>query len=128
MLNKILFIMILLIILCNIYFYNVNNIYYTSEKFKNNIINKHKNDYDKIRQYDNSNHHYYYNDIIDQSKINEDYNDLINQTDKIDYSDIKTGFQKCIENCNGNCFQIGYNGVGVCDTTPIKQFDYGTLQ
>lgn len=69
---------------------------------------------------------YYENNIINQSNIFENANDIINQTDLVDYGDVKTGMQKCNESCDGVCLELGYTGSATCfpKTAP---FDYGTL-
>lgn len=69
---------------------------------------------------------YYENDVLNQSKINENAYDIINQIDLVDYGKVVTGMQKCNKNCNGVCLELGYTGSATCfpTTTP---FDYGTL-
>ncbi len=69
---------------------------------------------------------YYENDVLNQSKINENAYDIINQIDLVDYGKVTTGMQKCNKNCNGVCLELGYTGSATCfpTTTP---FDYGTL-
>lgn len=69
----------------------------------------------------------FYNDVLNQENIYYDSNDLINQIDKIDYSNIKTGYDKCIKNCNGSCNIIGYSGFAECIPIDKKGFDYGSL-
>ena len=69
---------------------------------------------------------YYENDVLNQSKINENAYDIINQIDLVDYGKVITGMDKCKKNCNGVCLELGYTGSATCfpTTTP---FDYGTL-
>ncbi len=69
---------------------------------------------------------YYENDVLNQSKINENAYDVINQIDLVDYGKVTTGMEKCKKNCNGLCLELGYTGSATCfpTTTP---FDYGTL-
>lgn len=69
---------------------------------------------------------YYENDVLNQSKINENAYDVINQIDLVDYGNVTTGMNKCKKNCNGVCLELGYTGSATCfpNTTP---FDYGTL-
>jgi hypothetical protein len=69
---------------------------------------------------------YYENDVLNQSKINENAYDIINQIDLVDYGKVTTGMEKCKKNCNGVCLELGYTGSATCfpTTTP---FDYGTL-
>lgn len=70
----------------------------------------------------------FYNDVLDQNNIYYDSNDLINQIDKIDYSDVKTGYDKCLNNCkDGTCNIIGYSGFAECIPLDKKGFDYGSL-
>jgi predicted RNase H-like nuclease len=70
---------------------------------------------------------YYYNDVIDQTKINESAYNIVNQVDKIDYSNVKTGLEKCLEKCDGTCFELGYMGIATCFPKQTKSFDLGTL-
>lgn len=69
----------------------------------------------------------YTNDTINQSKINENAYDVVNQIDKIDYSNVKTGIDKCRKSCKGVCFELGYTGNATCYPKQKKTFDYGTL-
>ena len=75
---------------------------------------------------------YFYNDILDQTKISENADDIINNNSKVDYSNIQTGMDKCKKNCyngNGYCLGLYYDGTASCyppkDYT--KKFDLGTL-
>lgn len=70
---------------------------------------------------------YFYNDTINQSNINENSYDVVNQIDLIDYSKVKTGIQKCKEQCDGTCFEMGYTGTATCYPKQKQPFDYGTL-
>lgn len=70
---------------------------------------------------------YYYNDAINQSKISETAFNVVNQIDQIDYSNVKTGLQKCKENCAGVCFEGGYTGTATCYPLQQRTFDWGTL-
>ena len=76
---------------------------------------------------DNKDLIHYNNDTINQSKINENAYDVVNQIDKIDYSNVKTGMDKCRENCKGVCFELGYTGNATCYPKQNRTFDYGTL-
>jgi hypothetical protein len=91
------------------------------------IVKNNMPDYNKLLGDDNKEVTYYYNDVINQSKISEDANDLINQVDLIDYSNIKTGLQKCEENCKGVCFELGYMGTATCYPPETRTFDYGSI-
>ncbi len=68
---------------------------------------------------------YYHNDVIDQSKYSSDANDIINQTNKINYYDVETGIQKCKKSCSGTCYEFGWTGDATC--YPIKNDNYGTF-
>jgi len=70
---------------------------------------------------------YFYNDTINQSNINENAYDVVNQIDLIDYSNVKTGIQKCKEQCDGTCFEMGYTGTATCYPKQKQTFDYGNL-
>ena len=70
--------------------------------------------------------HYYYNDMINQSNINETAFNIVNSIDPIDYSNVKTGLEKCEENCNGMCYS-GYNGISTCYAPETSTFDFGTI-
>ena len=72
---------------------------------------------------------YYYNDVIDQTKINETATDVENGIDLIDYGNVKTGLQKCRESCSGVCTIEGYDGVATCYPPIYKKqpWDLGTL-
>ena len=81
----------------------------------------------EIRADDNSDLTYYYNDSINQGKISEDAYDLVNGIDKIDYSNVKTGLDKCREKCNGVCWTLGWSGVATCYPYKNVNFDWGTI-
>ena len=83
-------------------------------------------DYNQILLEDTADLTYYENDVLNQSKINENAYDVINQIDLVDYGKVTTGMEKCKRNCNGVCLELGYTGSASCypTTTP---FDYGTL-
>lgn len=83
--------------------------------------------YDDILESENKDLIYYYNDIIDQSKINETASNIINQTDVIDYSNVETGLTKCNKNCKGICYEMGYTGIATCYPLQTTKFDWGTL-
>jgi hypothetical protein len=69
---------------------------------------------------------YFYNDLIDQNKIKETSNDVINSIDNVDFSQPKElGIDKCLMHCDGICTQVGYNGIGSC--IPVVKTNYGTL-
>jgi len=93
-----------------------------NEIVKNQVTNTNKLDGD-----DNSNVKYYYNDYINQSNINENAFDLVNQIDGIDYSNVKTGLEKCEEECDGVCFELGYMGNATCYPKEVRTFDYGSI-
>jgi len=86
------------------------------------VMNVNKNNIDS-----NADLTYFQNDMIDQAKINENSYDVINQIDKIDYADVKTGMQKCKEKCKGVCLEFGYTGSATCYPKQKRNFDYGTL-
>jgi len=91
------------------------------------IVKENMPNYNKLLGDDNKEVKYYYNDVIDQSKITENAYDLVNQKDLIDYANIKTGLQKCEEECEGVCFELGYMGTATCFPKETKTFDYGSI-
>lgn len=95
-------------------------------KFKNNSTINSPSDYNEIFLEDKADLTYYENNVINQSKINENAYDVVNQIDLVDYGKVTTGMDKCQLNCNGVCLELGYTGSATCfpETTP---FDYGTL-
>jgi hypothetical protein len=97
---------------------------YTGEKSFEILF--HKKITDQILLEDTQDLTYYENDVLNQSKINENAYDVINQIDLVDYGKVTTGMEKCKRNCNGVCLELGYTGSATCfpTTTP---FDYGTL-
>ena len=86
-----------------------------------------KQDYDQVLKDENADLVYYYNDLIQQDKITEDANDVVNMIDKLDYGNIKTGIQKCEEACDGTCFELGYTGTAACFPRDTKTFFWGSL-
>ncbi len=70
---------------------------------------------------------YYYPDEIDQAKYVETAFNVVNQIDLTDYANVKTGLQKCQENCKGVCFEGGYTGTATCYPMLNRTFDWGTL-
>lgn len=84
-------------------------------------------DYNQNLSVDNKNNKYYYNDVINQSGINETAFNIVYSIDPIDYSNIETGIDKCNKNCNGICFENGYDGIATCYPTQPQTFDWGTL-
>jgi len=100
------------------------------EKKKKNLERKlvEKNqDYEELLERNDEDLVYFQNDFINQSKITEDANDVINCIDKVDYGDVKTGMDKCEESCGGVCLELGYTGVATCFPKADKPFDWGTL-
>lgn len=95
-----------------------------------NVDNKvlfNNKDYNENLSIDNKDNKYYYDDMIDQSNINETAFNIVYSIDPIDYADIKTGIQKCNEECDGVCFENGYDGIATCYPKESKNFDWGTL-
>lgn len=95
-----------------------------------NVDNKvlfNNKDYNENLSVDNKDNKYYYDDIIEQSNINESAFNIIYSIDPIDYADVKTGIKKCNEDCKGVCFENGYNGIATCYPNQTKLFDLGTL-
>lgn len=84
-------------------------------------------DYNQNLSIDNKDNKYYYDDMIDQSNINETAFNIVYSIDPIDYADVKTGISKCNENCKGICFENGYDGIATCYPTQQQTFDWGTL-
>lgn len=110
---------------------NANNVLYMDEQ---EVMNQQKyldnksQVYNQILLQDMQDVVYYYNDMVDQNGITYDANDIINQKDKIDYSKVRTGYQKCLEGCTGGlCVQNGYSGNASCIPLPKAPFDFGTL-
>jgi len=96
------------------------------EKSANKTLNDGEKSYYQTVASDLKDVKYFYNDVINQTNINENSNDVINQIDKIDYSNVKTGIQKCKENCEGVCFELGYTGTASCFPKQTTPFDWGT--
>jgi hypothetical protein len=84
-------------------------------------------DYNENLSIDNKNNKYYYDDMINQSDINETSFNVVYSIDPIDYADVKTGATKCDENCKGICFENGYDGIATCYPSQQNTFDWGTL-
>ena len=84
-------------------------------------------DYNENLSIDNKDNKYYYNDMIDQSNINETAFNVVYSIDPIDYADVETGISKCNKNCKGICFENGYDGIATCYPTQPQTFDWGTL-
>lgn len=105
---------------------NVSNVDILRNTLKNKSELNTPVSYNQILLDDNADLTYYENDVLNQSKINENAYDIINQIDLVDYGKVITGMQKCKKNCNGVCLELGYTGSATCfpTTTP---FDYGTL-
>lgn len=82
--------------------------------------------YNEILLDDTADLTYYENDVLNQSKINENAYDVVNQIDLVDYGKVTTGLEKCKKNCDGVCFELGYTGTATCFPT-TQPFDYGTL-
>ena len=92
----------------------------------NNVMFTNK-DYNENLSVDNKDNKYYYDDMINQSNINETAFNIVYSIDPIDYADVKTGIQKCNEDCKGVCFENGYDGIATCYPKESKNFDWGTL-
>lgn len=102
----------------------------SNDNFEKNLENKilfGNKDYNENLSVDNKDNQYFQNDIINQSNINETAFNIVNSIDPIDYSDVKTGIQKCNESCKGVCFEMGYTGVATCYPLETRGFDWGTL-
>lgn len=84
-------------------------------------------DYNEVLAVDSKENTYYQNDMINQDNITENAFDVIHQIDKIDYSNVVTGMDKCLKNCNGTCFELGYVGTATCYPPNTSTFDWGTL-
>lgn len=97
-----------------------------NEILKDKVSENKIQDYNQILLQDTADLTYYENDVINQSKINENAYDVINQIDLVDYGKITTGMDKCKINCNGVCLELGYTGSASCFPT-TQPFDYGTL-
>jgi len=103
------------ILLVIYYLYNIKE----REKFNvildNNEEKKmNKMNYENKLKMENKDLKYYYNDIKKQDNIKEKAEDIINNIDKIDYSKIRTGYEKCKKECDGLCFNMGYTGNATC--------------
>jgi hypothetical protein len=103
---------------------NKSNLSLNKEKKKLTEMNQ---DYDELLKKNQEDVVYFQNDFINQSKITENAYDIENCIDKVDYSDITTGMDKCQKSCNGICVELGYTGVASCFPKEDKPFDWGTL-
>ncbi len=105
---------------------DIGNINLLKSTLKDKVSENRIMDYNQILLEDTQDLTYYENDVLNQSKINENAYDVINQIDLVDYGKVTTGMEKCKRNCNGVCLELGYTGSATCfpTTTP---FDYGTL-
>lgn len=102
----------------------------STEQKKSNTINRvlfNNKDYNENLSVDNKDNKYYYDDMINQSNINETAFNIVYSIDPIDYADVKTGIQKCNEDCEGVCFENGYDGIATCYPKETDSFDWGTL-
>jgi hypothetical protein len=113
---------------------NRNSLSLNNDNKSNSSLNKEKKkltemnqDYDELLKKNQEDVVYFQNDFINQSKITENAYDVENCIDKVDYSDITTGMDKCQKSCNGICVELGYTGVASCFPKEDKPFDWGTL-
>lgn len=104
----------------------VKNLGVLKSTFENKASLNAPSDYNQILLEDTADLTYYENDVLNQSKINENAYDVINQVDLVDYGKVTTGMDKCQLNCNGVCLELGYTGSATCFPT-TQPFDYGTL-
>ena len=104
----------------------VNNKKKSNLKMERELVKKNQ-DYEELLERNDEDLVYYQNDFINQSKITEDANDIINCIDKVDYGNITTGMDKCEQSCEGVCLELGYTGVATCFPKADKPFDWGTL-
>ena len=84
-------------------------------------------DYNENLSIDNKDNKYFYTDMINQSNINETAFNIVYSIDPIDYADVKTGLDKCNQECGGVCFENGYDGNTTCYPKESQPFDWGTL-
>jgi hypothetical protein len=96
------------------------------DRIEKNVLFNNK-DYNENLSIDNKDNKYFYTDMINQSNINETAFNIIYSIDPIDYSDVKTGAEKCDKKCNGVCFENGYDGIATCYPPTNPSFDWGTL-
>lgn len=113
---------------------NISNINTMKNKLTNqqitNIDEKilfNNRDYNENLSIDNKDNTYYYDDMIDQSNINETAFNIVYSIDPIDYANVETGISKCNKNCSGICFENGYDGIATCYPSQSQGFDWGTL-
>lgn len=84
-------------------------------------------DYNENLSIDNKDNQYFYTDMINQSNINETAFNIVYSIDPIDYADVETGLEKCNRECDGVCFENGYDGIATCYPKETTGFDFGTL-
>lgn len=109
---------------------NMKNTFNPNQKQLDHIQQKvlfNNKDYNDNLSIDNKDNQYFYTDMINQSNINETAFNIVYSIDPIDYADVKTGLEKCNEQCNGVCFENGYDGIATCFPPQYKSFDWGTL-
>jgi hypothetical protein len=105
---------------------NLSKVDILKSTLKNKASLNSPSDYNQILLEDNADLTYYENDVLNQSRINENAYDIINQIDLVDYGKVTSGMDKCKVNCNGVCLELGYTGSATCFPTTTA-FDYGTL-
>lgn len=104
----------------------INNIAQEKAEISERILFNNKN-YNQNLSVNNKDNKYYYNDMINQSDINETAFNIEYSIDPIDYSDVETGIEKCNRTCSGICFENGYDGIATCYPTNPQGFDWGSL-
>lgn len=97
-----------------------------NEIFKDKTSENKIQNYNQILLEDTADLTYYENNVINQSNINENAYDIVNQIDLVDYGKVETGMDKCQLNCDGVCLELGYTGSATC-FPKTQPFDYGTL-
>jgi hypothetical protein len=108
-------IIFIIIIMIGLYFIKIIKKENFNIILENKIIKNKKNDsYQNLLNEDNKKLKTFTNDQINQINIVESANDIINNIDKIDYGIVKTGYDKCINQCSGLCFKMGYTGNATC--------------
>ena len=153
MFSRIIVFIVILIILTYIFNYTeiikIENFFQVNDRLKSSQLEKNKfnpeenttqqiaeiderilfnnRDYNQNLSIDNKNNKYYYNDMINQSDINETAFNIVYSIDPIDYADVETGIDKCNKQCKGICFENGYDEVATCYPTQQQGFDWGTL-
>jgi len=96
------------------------------DNIENRVLFDNK-DYNENLSVDNKDNKYFYTDMIDQSNINETAFNVVYSIDPIDYANVKTGLEKCNQECKGICFENGYDGIATCYPIENQPFDWGTL-